>query len=893
MRIEFGMHLDGAAWAEGVVRTGPHGLVRILQDRLALSRPNLEPAVRIARYAAAVRRADPPWPRASFARDPWATAATMLRWRDDAVIAGASLTPTPVLPERIAALAAIEQHLPPDAAGFADDLREIVEHLEAESEWPLGIEELLLHEEPTALPCLWSRLITALTAHGVPLHLHPIAAHKPELTIIEAEDAASAAEAAARHLRGRDPSSPLQILATSDTIALDQELHRRDLPALGVAEPSADRAALQVLPLYLAITTAPVDVQQVAAFLDLRVMDAPEGAEDHVGLVPAPARHRLQQALAQEPGIGGPAWRTAVTHLLTEATLSDGARDFLRALCDAVAAPLPAQAVTPDRLRNVLEPLHRRLRGLAQGTGHPLRAAVHLQTVLAVLDALDNTAPLRPREITQILTAAGGRAVSPLAGAEASRAWRVCTRPAQLLPLGGDVLWWGADRDTATGGEITWDATERAALESLGARLPAAADLAALATNAGLRGLHGARRLLVVRTRRRLEKPTAPHALLAHLAAERAADGEGISDVLDRLTIPVVRTLHGSMAEVAGSRITVRTPPPAQIPPRPEDLTKRAAPAPHLMPRRLSYSQAEDLIGCRQKWTYRNALRIRPAAASTVPTGNQMIGTLVHAVVESLVDTAPAEGRIGVPTPERIRQEITALVPRLASELELPGREVELADMTERAVRTLTEFFHRLADAGITITAVESAFEQPVTLTLHGRTEAIPFIGFRDVLGESADGHRVVIDLKWTYAAAKYPDLFDTGEALQLASYAWSLHDPDAEVGYYLLAQGEFVAANPALDPNGRTRLDVDGLWERGRRGIQEALESILDGEVSARSGQILLDAGQDLATDRSAAKKTYATARDVARDQDALVVDARCDYCDFSLLCGLRGDRS
>lgn len=932
MRIEFGMSLDGAAWADGVVRCGPQALLRLLQERLALTRPQVEPAVRIARYATAVAAADHPWCRESFARDPWATASTLLGWRDAAVTAGAHLSPAAEpaadadLPERIDALATIEQHLRPEVAGHADDLREIVEHLETQSGWPLGIEELMLHEDPSQLPGLWSQLLTALAAQRIPTRaLDRPVGQRPELIILEAEDEWSAAETAARFLSGRTgqqttghqttgqhrtgpdatagtPSQDgadadgsdrmLQILATADTVILDQELHRRALPALGVVSPSADRAALQILPLFLAITTAPVDVQQVAAFLDLRVMDAPEGHEDHVGLVPARARTHLQNALAQEPGIGGAAWRSAVAHLQADESISDGARAFLRAVCDLVAAPLPADAITPERLRTVLAPLGARLRALGQGTGEPLRAVTHLQSVLAVLDALDPGHLLSARELSQIITTAGGRITSPVARAEASSAWRVHRQPAHLLPLRGDVLWWGADRESESTA-FAWDAAEREALEALGARIPTPAETAALTTDAGLRGLHGAQRLIVVRTRRRAENPTAAHPLLAHLATAHARAGEGVDDVLRRHTMAVADTLHSEGATIAGTSVTVTIPERHQPAPQPEDLTKHTGAAPHLTPQRLSYSQAEDLLGCRQKWTYRNALRIRPAAAATVPTGNQMVGTLVHAVVESLVKTAAAEGRLGVPSPDRIRQEILALVPRLASELELPGREMDLAAMCERAVRSLTAFFDRLAEAGITITAVESGFEQPVTLHLQRGDTDVPFTGFRDVLGEAADGRPVVIDLKWTYAATKYPDLYETGEALQLASYAWSLQDSRTDVAYFLLAQGEFVAANPALDPRGRPTLDVGGLWERGRQGITEALDAILDGEVSARSGQILLDAGQDLSTARSDAKKTYARAREIARDQGDLVVDARCDYCDYSLLCGLRGDRS
>ncbi|MFC7456143.1 PD-(D/E)XK nuclease family protein [Brachybacterium sp. GCM10030267] len=933
MQIEFGWSLDNAAWADGsaatgTVRMGPRSLVHLLQTRLALTRPDVHPAVRIAQYSRAIAAADHPWPRASFAADPWATSATLLTWRDAAVVAGAELRGHSELPARIDALRSIEEQIRgadgsasggPALAlspGASDDLRELVDLLESVvasgSPWPLGIEIIRCHEDPQRLPGLWGRLLMLLEAAGVAL-VRPAPgsgagdAGRPELVIVEAEDEWAAAETAARYLAGRaaEPapvgSAPsLQVLATADTVLLDQELHRRGQAALGVAEPSADRTALQILPLYLSIAIAPVDVQQLAAFLDLRVLDAPEDDRDPVGLVPRPVRRGFLDAIAQEPGTGGPAWNAVLQQLAAdvqgagpeERPRAETALATAQSLSDLVTSPLQPETLTPARLREATAWLQTRLRSLGQGDAGLLRASAHLAVFHDVLDTLPAGHVLGRRELAQILEAAGGRAASPFARPEATAAWRTCTRPSQLLPRGGDVLWWGADRhDAATG--VTWDDAEVGALVELGARILDPAHVAALETEAGLRGLSGADRLIVVRTRTRAQKATAPASLLAHLAAERAGVGEDVAAVLSRHTHAPADAIGHGVWELAGARRELSMPARTRPPQLPGTLTKHAGPAPHLLPRSLSYSQAENLLGCRQKWTYRSGLGIRPASVSSVPTGNQMIGTLVHAVVEDLVDTARAAGRMGPPTGEEIGAAFDAKVPQLASELLLPGREVELTTTRENAVTSLQEFFARLVEAGLTITSVESRFEETLTLHLRSGDVDVPFTGFRDVVAEDSAGRPTVIDLKWTAAATKYPDLFETGEALQLASYAWSLHRQDAEVGYYLLKQGEFVSANPALDPHGRPTLDIDAAWSTTTTGITEALDAIRDGEVDAASGQILLDAGQDLATARTTAKKTYEKAREAARADGGIVVDARCDFCDFALLCGLRGDDS
>ena len=765
--------------------------------------------------------------------------------------------------------------------------------LDQEVSWPLGIDALICHEPPAQLPGLWPRLLELLERAGVHLEAAGTedAARRPELLVLEAEDEWTAAEAAARFLAGRE-ADELQVLAGADTIVLDQELHRRGLPALGVASPAPHRTALQVLPLFLSIITAPVDVQQLAAFLDLRVLDAPEDGREHVGLVPARVRSRLLDALAQEPGTGGAHWRRALAEIAADEEVSAGGREFVAALDALVTDPIPLEQLTPARLRTAVAPLGARLRALGQGDPSLTRASAHLQVLLEVLETLEEGRPLAERELSQMVAAAGGRASSPFARPEASAAWRACSRPAQLLARGGDVLWWGADREDSRT-SVMWDAAEVEALTALGAHLLEPARQAALSTDAGLAGLRGAARIIAVRTRRRAEQATAPHALLAHLAAERTEPGQGVAEVLEQHTLTPEQTLAGTEFALADSRRPLTVPAAVPPPEAPTDLTKQVAPAPHLVPRTLSYSQAEDLLGCRQKWTYKNGLQIRAASVAQVPTGNRMIGTLVHAVVEELVASAESEHRTGPPSAQRIREEITAQVPRLASELLLPGREVELARMREQAVRSLVEFFDRLSVAGLVITAVESGFEEQLTLHLRRGDVTVPFRGFIDVLAEDAAGAPTVIDLKWTFAAKKYPELFESGEALQLAAYAWPLHDERTDAGYFLLSQGEFVAANPALDPHGRPTLDVEELWSRGVDGMTAALEAIGEGEVDAASGQILLDAGQDLSTARSDAKKTYEAARESARARGSLVVDARCDFCDFSLLCGMRGDRS
>ena len=85
------------------------------------------------------------------------------------------------------------------APSGADDLAEVIELLEeAGGAWPLGIEEIVLAEEPEALPGMWPQLLALLETAGVRLEQPArTAGGSPDLTMLEALDEWTAADAAA------------------------------------------------------------------------------------------------------------------------------------------------------------------------------------------------------------------------------------------------------------------------------------------------------------------------------------------------------------------------------------------------------------------------------------------------------------------------------------------------------------------------------------------------------------------------------------------------------------------------------------------------------------------------------------------------------------------------
>lgn len=913
MQIEFGWSLDGASWADaasggttGQVRMGPRGLLGLLQTRLGLSRPAIDPAVRTAQYLRLIEQCEQDgfWPARSFALDPWSTARQLLRWRDAAVEAGWRAADGTDLPPRLAALAAVERHavvgmlgtVDADgnpatlAPGAADDLAEVVAELEREGAgWPLGIDRLLAAEDPAALPGLWPQLLALLGAAGVEVARRGARdGAPPEVVVVQCRDEWTAADVAARYLAA-GPADGLHLLATTDTAVLDAALHRRSLPAVGAVESSTDRASHQVLGLYLDVATAPVDVHQLAALLDLRVLPALEAEGDPIGLVPAPVRRALLRALASEPGVGGPAWRQALARLQER---EDAARVMIsaREIDRLVTDPLPADALFPEALSTRLGWLADRLRAVGHRDGDLRASLTQVQTLRQVLGMLESSTPLSRRTLQQIIDACGGGGSSALARAEVAE-WTVTTRPAQLPATSGTVLWWGPEAD-GTSPAVLWDQGEAAALTAGGARLLEPEALAALQVEAGIAGLAGAGTVIAVLPGRRLEDADRPSSLLARLETDA-----GLAEQ-DRLTPESL--LGDDRWCLAGRSLEMRT--PAEEHPSPDTSASRTTgDLTHLLPSRVSYSQLDTLIGCPHRWVLQYALGIRPASVAALPTGPRMIGTLVHAVVETLVHERNRS--LTPPSAERIGEVFDLLVPQLASELDLPGRAAERAEIRGRAGRSLAELFGRTAAAGLQITGTETRFELPLELPLATGGHPVLIAGSRDVDAVDAAGSPLILDLKWTSSLRRYADLYDSGDAIQLATYAWSLAqetagpgDPaepaePAEVGYFLLRSGEFVAAEPALDPRRRAPMDVDDAWQRMLASAAEALDEIAAGQVRLGCRTLLDGAGLEADAPYTKRRTAIGKARESARARGRVLVEDHCAIGDYAQLCGLIGD--
>lgn len=954
MQISFGWGIDYAprgqssVWSQGIV-VGPSQVMNLLFTRLGLGRPASSLPFRVAQYRSLMEQADDRWYRESLLKDPWNTTRQVLTLRDAAISTGwvapaaAESTADRLLEKesgspRIAALQAVEAlavvgsnrdvrtTLTP---GQADDLREILAALRRLASdrtfagaWPLGINTIEVLDDFDDLPHEWQELFDLLERCGVTIQKSDPEREPaiPEsLMIIRGQDEWSTAESAARLLASVPDHASVVIIAGDGTSVLDQHLHRRGLPTIGLPSASATDPSSQLLPLFLSAIIRPLDVHRIAEFLSFRARTRATDDGDQpgsAGIIPFASRTAFLNALTAEPGVTSDpdsAWMRALDDLRTAAeeahdpsaqsswAVAQTLDEFLRTSPPRVSD----ERIHINRITAAVEWLAQRLRAL--GGADPSRfiglATGHIDSFLETVRLIGSDR-LLIREVFDIVDACAPHATSAAHPSHAAP-WTVVTDPAHVPPDTDTVVWWSSHSVDPPQHPL-WDDHEIAVLESQGATITPAAQYERLHQAAALRGLSHAKNLIVFcpdtvsGAERRL------HPALVQTAerfAQSRTDLFGqtpppVDEVLSHPAIaqPVATQCSGDHWGVGDHRLGVEPVPLDAF--TPPDHVSRTIDGDftHLLPVRLSYSQIDRLLNDPLAWTLGRGLRLSTGYGVQVPTGNRMIGTLVHAVVEHLVrDGAVAEK--ATPTPDAIHAAFDRFVPRFASELLLPGQRTRLNALRTTTIGSLTRLFTALTDRGIQITDAEASFTAPLTLTVSGEQRDIELTGFRDLDGEFLDGRRAVVDLKWTRSPKRYRTSVDDGEAVQLSVYGRvlgaSAEDGPPLTAYYMLKQGVFISSDRDLDLESTASGDPAHLWPRIQRSAEHALGRIAAGHFDALGADAYLETG----TTVGAEKKPYKEAIDLIRaDAEAdgrLYVTSHQGYSDFTLIYGLTGDYS
>ena len=912
LHITFGIYLDGADWSDkpaslGELKLGPFGMLNLLETRLGLTGPPAHPARRINQYMHRMEAQDRPdsWYHSSFVADPWSTAKQTLTWRDELIQGGWKGQADASSSLRLRTLSDLEQAKSPLAMGREDSLQEALRQLEQANS--LAIEHVSLVEDYEILPPVWKKVFARLQKIGVVVEPFSMLSDKPKssnltsisnalnghlktatisekddsLILVKAADEWEVAENLALWLSADTKANKdVTIICGADTDVLDQTLQHHGLPKLGCSESSRWCASLQILPLVLANSWKPVDVHRLLELLSLTM--AP---------VPRFAARLLMTALGKEPGVGGDAWKEALEAIADEREKrllkkgSANAASEAKSLVGKLDAFLSTDRYSPES-GIPEEKLKERCQWVAEWLSFWIDKDPMLVDAVSHAREMQKLAEgkgLIPRvAVERMLDSVIGVGSSAPDRFEQAAPWRVISHPGQITSPCGTIIWWGFN-SPSTNPPAYWSDTERKSLERFGVELEDSALLRRREAIAWKKAINGAENHLLLFCPENLHGEPAPyHPLWDEIrnVAVKSQPGRQEEDVLGCLIRECDKLVHKGFWQLAGRKSSLRktTISDSSVPAAIYPIPKNAI----YPPESLSYSQMNTMLGCPMKWTLQYHAGLRMPEFMTLPSGNQMIGSLCHNIVQKLYENPPRPL-----TPDSAESHALklydGLVASMASELMLDGKELDnrrYRSMIGRAVRQLVE---AIAQHGLTVDKTEEKLE--------GKIGGTPFVGFADLLLRDKHGNRFVLDMKWSSSSKYLKKSLEEGEALQLAAYAWLLRsaEPSATIhsGYFMLAQGELLSDSPLVGKEAlNTKYPLEKIWEMGIHSWNSHLQSLNDGTMEA-SGvkEALLQSENGGKPDDIQSKL-----KDEYDAKGLLYQGVPCKFCDFASLCGLAG---
>lgn len=858
---------------------GPSGLVDLLSIQLGLTSPAISPVVRIAAWQKKLEAAAASRSRfwsASFDADPWSTARLILGWRDELREAGwhNALSP-PALP-RLADIAAAEVAGPRLPPSRGDRLCEITARLEAGDRARVTRVDLI--DARASLPGGYAALLDALAAGGTVIEERAVQASAAPLSdlgrvqayltsgtiqplvgdgsVVEivAGTSLMAAEALGEwiaHCPHSDGRGTVVVAPDGDTALIDMALTRRGLPPLGYSAASPQRGALQVLPLAFATAFGPFDAQRI---VEMMLLPRPP--------LPRWLASRVARSLARQPGCGivlsDEFWSDAATRLANQqpettpeerAALIEGWREWID-----VGQHDPEAGIGADAARGIAARVRDWALRLDGGKRDPLLLCVvgAADAIDAALQLLDRS-PVGKLQIERMIDQALAEGLcnpDHIAGAGALRS---ASSAGGLWAPTPHVVWWNFSAASADGMCTSpWSAAERAALAMAGCALPTSQIAAARHEADWCRAaLLATETLVLVRSELDRGATSGSHPL-AHRLAPLLRPHGGARPV-EAAAEELLRECSASVGARTIARQQATSSAPAGRRPVWEtghDLAARIA------ERVESATSLEDMLGCQLKWFLKHVARLSAGSLEGLPDSRRMLGNLAHALAAEVF----VPGRI--PDPETVEREtiarIEALIDAMAAPLRQPGRSSELADARARLPGTLAAFARLLADAGISVEAMEEKLQADLD-------EGMKLEGRLDMRISTSQGPGV-IDIKWS--GKSHGKRLEAGTAVQLAAYARLAGA--APVGYYVLEEKRLYSGEAAPLPG-----DVVAASRSAADTFNAAVADWTIWRHVTASGR-LIAGGLDSASEH------------LPPGLDGPPSEEACRYCDYRALCRL-----
>ena len=838
MHVRFGGAGDGldpvsARTAVGEISVGFRGLLGLVESDLGLAAAALHPSEEVALYRECLAECDDlgRFYHASFEVDPVGVARVLLDWRQAWYLHGwDGAFSTPVAP-RLMDMAAVEalagERLPPCVG---QRLRRVLERLAVQR---TQIETLTLLDHPGDLPLMWRQLAERLHAKPVAQAV-PSASPQSDLGKLQAlltrDEAAElqqdgslivlrslsrdlTAQAVAELVRGEGEAARTVVVASRDGIVLDNAFERAGLPRAGFQHYSPFRAASQVLKLALALVWAPLDPHRLLQFLI-----------HPVSPLKWAIRAQLAEAVAGQPGIGGPAWRKAL------ANIESGHEDI-------------AFWATPPRFPTdgaPVEVLRERALRCASWLGARVK---HLEGDEAL--AVHRAAAAQARAFAAAIERLAQAGCERISKIEADRLVDEATRslpddsafaeaghvPAASDPNGvtaavDQVIWWdlAAPRLDLT---PTFSPVEQRDLANAGVELPGPKAQVDAATRAWQRPVLNCRQrlLLVVH-----DEDEARHPLWARIAEQLP----GCQQVhLDEAL------LHGEGVGDSGkSAIDALPLALPQLPRKPLPGMRRWWHLDQALPSREaeSYSSLSKAYYHPHEWVLNYHASLRGSRIAGVADGPLLFGSLAHRLFERFF----GENARWQSLPEEairswLEDTLGKLIEKEGAVLLEVGRGVDRQRVVTTLERSLFQLLEHLRQANVETVQPEQPVEQPFGKgKLHGHV---------DLLLHAKDGSRAVLDAKWGSEPFRRREI-EQGKHLQLAIYGYLLsEDGWPSPGYYIVTAGNVLAPAADFFPSARVAnsaqrvASAETIWRKSLATREWRLEQFRQGLVEVNAG--------------------------------------------------------
>lgn len=806
MALHLSHDFDGIVYAppepcrQGDYYFGPSKCLQWLEGQLGLSGYPANPDyLRIELYRQALHQhvtesPQSPFFQASFEADRFATAEVLLSWRDELLLGGWNFQHSPDAPERLQALAAVEQifskkiqdpELGISASGFSDRFEQVLIYLALR---PLPIDCIYLYEPENLYVPVLRRLIQVLRQQGIAVETRLItgqaATDSPlgklqdsagqgagQLVVLRTRRDSDAATFLAQILRENPQFKPVLLLPEMNLL-LEQNLVQEGLAPMGVLSASLARPSLQVLKLAPAFLWEPIEIFKIMEFvtLTLKPLDAGLALE-------------IARVLAEKPGLFSDTWFAAVLGYLQSDYGSEAAQkqydfwfDRRRYPSDATAPKWEAVALYAYLQEWALEYYE------ASGSSNSslLVLAEQARRIRELLDTLPEQR-IGYLELERIVRTIYEPSPMQLAAAEKGCAAFIHKTGALATPV-EDLIWWNCVFENQSPLPNKWQLSEQHYLQEKEVLLETPRSQSQRQQMLQWRPiLQTSRQLWLVIPDQVDGAEAVPPLLLSDL---EAIFGEKLAEYTYCLENPEDR------ARLA----TITTCPPTSLVSlrdhvRPKPYLTIVNPARLVVPEYETPTQLDNLFYYPHRWFFRRQLKLSSAGLLHVTGDNTLLGSLAHRFFEKLL-TQNIQDLNRSSLDAWIAAEALQLLPKEGATLLLYGREPERLSFLNRVKNAAWSLLTFLRNNQWEVVETE--------MELMGEFAGTPIRGKADLVLRR--GHEwCIVDLKWS-GAKRRKELIKNGEDIQLILYAHLLPPAGSwpHTAYFIMDEGKMIARNRA-----------------------------------------------------------------------------------------------